>query len=477
MRDIYANAERVIAFLGRHCYFTNELFDCLCSSQFDLRKEIITAMTPSATRGLHEVLNRPYWTRAWIIQEIASARRVHVACGNKLLEWSKFIRILEDENIKKLLQSDWPSNQSPLHHVVEIDKHRKQSPMPLMRSLRLTRSARSSDPRDGIYAKLGLALDGSYYFVQPDYSQTVELIAHIFTKLYIEMTYDLYIICFVEGTDQQLFSWVPDWTRTEGRWPLMPLYTEPVWSGSNIGLPRPQTTFSMDLRTISVLGARLDIIGQFAPTAHNMPSCALDATSMLSTICETVTACFDELPVFSVHHERLFRNSRRFAKIFALRASSLDQLWQKTRNPTTSSASTVSSMDFTACYSTNRTVKIGRQTLSEWIAEYVSFPGRRLEEPDELITTDVLMRAIALTTWKRQLSGTAAGRPILAPEAARPGDMVCWLYGCPVPVVLRKQMDHCVLVGECYVSGLINGTMVAEMRSLGRLEETIFNIR
>jgi len=50
----------------------------------------------------------------------------------------------------------------------------------------------------------------------------------------------------------------------------------------------------------------------------------------------------------------------------------------------------------------------------------------------------------------------------LIPQSAKVGDLVCVLYGCSVPVVLRKQLGkfskHCwELISEAYVHGFMDG--------------------
>ena len=51
----------------------------------------------------------------------------------------------------------------------------------------------------------------------------------------------------------------------------------------------------------------------------------------------------------------------------------------------------------------------------------------------------------------------------LGPAAATKGDIVAILYGCSVPVVLRKSGDgEVTLVGECYVHGLMAGAAIVE---------------
>jgi hypothetical protein len=58
------------------------------------------------------------------------------------------------------------------------------------------------------------------------------------------------------------------------------------------------------------------------------------------------------------------------------------------------------------------------------------------------------------SSWNRFLG--------LVPESAEPSDIICILYSCSVPVVLRRveTSDGVVyhqLIGECYVHGMMDG--------------------
>ena len=52
----------------------------------------------------------------------------------------------------------------------------------------------------------------------------------------------------------------------------------------------------------------------------------------------------------------------------------------------------------------------------------------------------------------------------LAPMAAQENNIICILYGCSFPVVLRKQEVKgeylCELFGECYVHGMMDGEAI-----------------
>jgi hypothetical protein len=45
----------------------------------------------------------------------------------------------------------------------------------------------------------------------------------------------------------------------------------------------------------------------------------------------------------------------------------------------------------------------------------------------------------------------------MAPRFSRPGDVVAILNGCKVPIILRKQEDHYILIGTCNIPGLMEG--------------------
>lgn len=58
----------------------------------------------------------------------------------------------------------------------------------------------------------------------------------------------------------------------------------------------------------------------------------------------------------------------------------------------------------------------------------------------------------------------------LGPKGTKVNDLICILFGCSVPVILRAQLDphslqtmHYEVVGECYIYGMMDGEAVAKM--------------
>jgi hypothetical protein len=74
------------------------------------------------------------------------------------------------------------------------------------------------------------------------------------------------------------------------------------------------------------------------------------------------------------------------------------------------------------------------------------------------------VRRVQSVIWQRCLMHTENLNLLgLVNYEARSGDFICILYGCSVPVVLRKQLDRTTgrhyyrLIGECYVHLMMDG--------------------
>jgi hypothetical protein len=103
-------------------------------------------------------------------------------------------------------------------------------------------------------------------------------------------------------------------------------------------------------------------------------------------------------------------------------------------------------------------------------------------EDSSSLVVDFLQR-VQSVIWNRKFLVSKKYSWIgLAPMAAMTEDIVCILYGCSVPVVLRPQKredeEECFfqLVGECYVHGVMDGG-VAEKAMIGGFREELFELR
>jgi hypothetical protein len=72
------------------------------------------------------------------------------------------------------------------------------------------------------------------------------------------------------------------------------------------------------------------------------------------------------------------------------------------------------------------------------------------------------LRRVQAATWNKKFMITVGGKFGLVPEESKRRDSLCLIYGCSVPVVMRPTPNgnHWLLVGECYIHGIMNGELL-----------------
>lgn len=218
MNRIFQNAEEVAVFLGKPTHETNDTLRVLCN---DLRDRVyvteeIDVESPSEdppklehTNGFRHISEHKYWSRAWILQEIALARKLRLICGEFMLDHYN-----TTELIRRLIEHEVA--QTIKMQLMLINKLAVKIKLPLLDIMTATRYARCSEPRDAIYAKMHLAND-KYIIGEPDYSKSTGSLFRQFAIACILESRSLRILSFASGYDNGLdvASWVPDWTPRE----------------------------------------------------------------------------------------------------------------------------------------------------------------------------------------------------------------------------------------------------------------------
>ncbi|CAF9918515.1 hypothetical protein IMSHALPRED_004328 [Imshaugia aleurites] len=96
------------------------------------------------------------------------------------------------------------------------------------------------------------------------------------------------------------------------------------------------------------------------------------------------------------------------------------------------------------------------------------------------------LRRVQEVIWMRRLIVTEYDFLGLAPEMSKKRDLICILYGCSVPVALRRMVDpvteeeYFTFIGECYVHGIMDGEAFALARSRsdnGLITKKVFELR
>jgi hypothetical protein len=91
MSDIYSGAAYVIAWLGQSFYDISVAFTMIAGPQkltFPHSQDTRHIRSGRQWKALARLLNRPYWTRVWIIQEFLFAKSLELWCGEHKAAWS-----------------------------------------------------------------------------------------------------------------------------------------------------------------------------------------------------------------------------------------------------------------------------------------------------------------------------------------------------------------------------------------------------
>lgn len=66
--------------------------------------------------------------------------------------------------------------------------------------------------------------------------------------------------------------------------------------------------------------------------------------------------------------------------------------------------------------------------------------------------------------WKKRLAVTTSGYICVVKEGAQPGDVLAVVFGCSVPLLLRRKGDTFQIIAECYIQGMMKGEIVDLIR-------------
>jgi hypothetical protein len=94
------------------------------------------------------------------------------------------------------------------------------------------------------------------------------------------------------------------------------------------------------------------------------------------------------------------------------------------------------------------------------------------------------LQRVQAIIWKRRMIITDQERLLgLGSKDVQDGDLICIIFGCSVPVVLRKIVSdemtgehHYELVGDCYVHGMMDGEAFT-MQQARNIPQTQFELR
>ncbi|CAN9182088.1 unnamed protein product [Alternaria alternata] len=159
MGDIYRTAERVIVWLGTGSQDSDVLMEFLGTLPLNAEVHSASQLVPRDLQvryrePMEKLLDRPWFRRIWVIQEVAKAQRAIVVCGWKSVSTRVFTNApsllgLEPDLHAKAILDVMPGhlrarnwyNKQPTLHILLQNFHRSEA----------------TDKRDMIYALLGMS--------------------------------------------------------------------------------------------------------------------------------------------------------------------------------------------------------------------------------------------------------------------------------------------------------------------------------
>lgn len=241
---------------------------------------------------LSRLFHREWFERLWIIQELGVSRNPVIQCGISVLPWGRIesaaALILRPNNanfpdhIKRIL----PLMGAHRLTQVAINSMRNVDKGNILTALWFTRPAKCLDPRDRLFAILGVVEDSKD--IEIDYASSV---GHVYkqwaTKRIIRTeSLDVLSACADSGRTGELPSWVPDLRRPWGQDKIL-------WEWAHYSAPRlrwkiigpgtqliPSHISTNASEAFSVDGSRLSVHGTFMAEVKSLSSVA-DVTAKI----------------------------------------------------------------------------------------------------------------------------------------------------------------------------------------------------
>jgi hypothetical protein len=491
MGDIFGGSYQVMSWLGPAANDSDEAI--WLANQIDCHgiaskseRNISSSATPHAEamvtdsahrfsvnhwKAVGHFLQRPYWRRLWVLQELILAKsRTIVICGDKRTSMQAIFSVVRV----------MCANPPPFHHwflLSGFDQHQDRNIFSvssrlcyldcisynvmkgkggeLSQLLDLCRGSEQALPQDKVYGILGLLDKAVADDINPDLDKDHHGVYRDLVHAVYSATHFLDILqsCRL-GSSPKHPTWTPDLTvkslvHTLGTRNL-------IHAGGSS--PADDVVFSEDGMLLTCKAFNVGTIdGLTGPTVQprsNISAYGGDGAILKSALWQTLVgssaggnhdtaapsgyACLLDLPWPAdvskddlVEHgwcnKNETRDLERFLK-FRIEAAQFSVFGRKLRS-------------FFPCELT----QYAKDNGVDWIKS--------------------ALRQAAEAFRRRRLVTTTEGWLGVAPEQAQRGDMVVVVLGCSAPIVLRpiggsRLGDRYMVVGDCYVHGLMKGELV-----------------
>ena len=437
MPDIYRSAKGVIAWLGpedsNSALAMKIIADIGSRVIIDFEQSTLTLASDfySSFEHFHEslqlnkeaycairnLLSRSWFERLWILQEVYLGReRIHMLCGFEGTSWEVFrgamVYLLHEHK-----GSDPDKIGDILDKVQATVTIREFGFSDTLRDLLLTtRYLQCSDPRDKVYALLNLASNESSD-IKSDYSKSTSEVFRSVAEHSLSKHENLEFLayCYLPEGGLSMPTWVFDWS-IQSQTQAIDKYCARLNTRACVNLLSSDILVTTGVHVTKIREVKNHLIQEVPGTANELAE----------FIKKLVSAADGSGPEMTMQ-------SRVESLCRTLCCDLFAEKWHPRQEAYPSFPN-----------------------LIKYVMKNFEWPLDSQEEPPEVCSIFAQYSNKMMTG--RTLAVIANGFLGLVPEGARPGDIICVLFGCRVPLVLRPDDGWTFkIVGECYVDGNMSG--------------------
>jgi hypothetical protein len=538
MGSIYQHAKHVIYWLGDETHNSNQAFDHITSIaeawrknsedrwHFSLPDRRPELCLPPVWLSILDIMQRPFWRRVWIKQELAMGKLdTPLLCGQKAIAWGELYEavylatyqsvgyiehLLFQHTAKSTASSRSPLTTDPLRRIPlyqlntlrekltqlsEIEQRETMLAHRMPSILDFSRSSEATDPRDKVYAIASLLSTPVTKRMRVNYEWPVELVYTSFTKAVIEATQSLDILDYsILNSNRSTPTWVPDWRLDKHTRIFSGIKTRKPYRASGILAAVAQFS-EIDPHILSVNGYQVDVLDGLARSTESSSSSSttnpssrhqlFQSTGFTSAYGTSSTAIRDAL--WRTYTADINRNGDPAPGSFERILDLWDNAATETLATDPKSAPSNSSNElmqrrhlFQKILKNTSELFLAGLPIREYLSSQPSSSPTKAEPANRKLTLESALERVYTTSLDRRLATTRdRGYLCMVPDVSLPGDVVCVLYGCSLPVVLRQDPATATkwdVVGTCYCHGISQGEAV-DLVETGQLKKQTFVLR
>ncbi|KAH7333338.1 heterokaryon incompatibility protein-domain-containing protein [Rhexocercosporidium sp. MPI-PUGE-AT-0058] len=513
MNEIYSEASNICIWLGvgEMDPETSQVNPDGTKSTFEFIRDMLSLKRldrlitdpTSAGRWLAfvELMRNRWFSRRWVVQELALAKQATVHYGQQVMQWSDFadavaLFVTKHDQINRLLKNYNPTDPDPIGDMRALGANtlaeatsnlfRKskdgaiQERLLSLETLVSTLLAfEATNPLDTVYAVLSIANDTPYSNagdprIVPNYDKSLAELCSDFIDYCVEKSESLDIICR---------HWAP--VPKDQKQPLLTLHAElvmPTWvssiAGSAFGAPEvalqgrsngdslvgvPSRQHRKNYNASGNLKPAFKIERQVKVTPTDQKPSPLDSAKCPTALLFARGLRLDTIGKLSPRAAQGMI-LQEVLEMGGLNADDddlkkvPDSLWRTLvadRGPNDTNAP---SWYHRACL----------ECLAQVTQNGDLSTGALIENTSTASTMVTFLKRVQQVVWNRKFLLSKGPEDDeeeklfgLAPTHAQEGDLICVLFGCSVPVILREMRseDDCYyyFIGESYIHGMMDG--------------------